>query len=231
MKVLHEKDTVELIRQNRLSIARYGDGELKLCIGRSAKSQKPDPQIVRKLRDILHSNDPRLLVGIPRIYESRTDWPTEKKAQFWQPFATLGKYKSLYDLNKVYGSAFITRPDSSGVDGKAYFDSIKELWRDRNVLLIRGENAGFDKDPSIFETAKSVKTYLGPDRDAFSAHEKILYDCLQRSDEKSVIVLSLGPAATVLAQSFTTYGRQALDLGHLGMFYAHIHPKQKVVCS
>jgi hypothetical protein len=41
----------------------------------------------------------------------------------------------------------------------------------------------------------------------------------------NLLVISLGPTATVLAADLAREGRQALDLGHLGMFYAGIHPK------
>lgn len=220
MKVLDEIQTLDYLLKNRVSLARYGDGELRLCLGRSAKLQRPTPFLAKKLRQILQNNDRSLMVGIPRIYAPR-DFPTAQKAQFWAKY-TRPPFVDLCNKDTVYGSAFITRPDSSGQIDSDYFQRVKALWRDREVLLVRGKLCGFAKDASIFETASSWRELLAPDRDAFEQYENLLISILTSTTEKTLVILSLGPTATVLASGLTGYGRQALDLGHLGMFYAKL---------
>jgi glycosyltransferase family protein len=225
MKVLTELETIQYISDNKCSIARYGDGEFKICLGAHAKFQVADLGMAKRMRTILRSNNKNLLVCVPRIYQPREDWPTQEKAQFWKPFATHKSYVNLLDNKKTYGSSFITRPDSSGQSSKAFYEAIKTLWSNKEVLLLKGEGTGFDKKPDIFETAINYKTIIGLKRDAYKQYDFLLKKALELTDENSVIVISLGPTATILAAELAECGRQALDLGHLGMFYAKIHPK------
>lgn len=224
MKILDEFTTVQWLIKHRGSIARYGDGELKLCMGRSAKSQSPNPDMQKRLRDILQKPLFNCLVGIPRIY-NRDDWPTKEKQSFWNRYSG-NQFTALYNPKIQYGSAFITRPDTnSKLDSVEYFDLIKQLWKDRSVFLYQGARTRFNKTGTFFDTAISSRTYIGPATDAFTHYLEILDFIIDSTSDDDVIVLALGPTATVLAYDLTQAGRQALDLGHLGQFYAHIHPK------
>lgn len=223
MHVLSEQGTLQYIKQYHCSIARYGDGEFKICIGNCAKSQKANINMAIELRQILQNKDLRLLTCIPRIYEPR-NWPTTKKALFWKQF-TKPTYTRLLNDNFVYGSSFITRPDSSGWSTPDFFAQVKSLWEGKRVLLVRGESVGFDKNESIFNMTQSVETILGPDRDAYKVINSLTQKILERSNEETCIVISLGPTATALASRLSKLNRWALDLGHFGMFYAS--PKWK----
>lgn len=231
MQIMDEYQTIDFIRTNRTSIARYGDGELKLCLGKSAKSQHWNLSMQTRLREILlinggSAND--CLVGIPRIHapEDKARM-SERKWSFWKSYA-VKKITALYNHDKHYGSAFITRPDAApAIDCKDYYDKVKELWRDRDVLVMHGEGTGFLKQKCLIETAKTSRVLTGPIRDAYSHHKDLVRSLLKHSSNDTIILLSLGPEATVLAFDMAMKGRQTLDLGHMGMFYAHIHPKDK----
>ena len=229
MQIMDEYQTIRYLLTNRASIARYGDGELKLCLGKSAKSQRADKDMQMRLLDILkHPDKGNCVVGIPRIYAKEDSGRmTERKWSFWCNYATKG-FLALYDTTKMYGSAFITRPDTNaGIDCKEYYDELKSIWKDRDVLVMHGEGTGFLKRMSLLDGARSYNIIHGPIRDAFTYHKLLMKGLMDNSTNKSVILLSLGPEATVLAYDLAMAGRQALDLGHLGMFYAHIHPKDK----
>ena len=229
MQIMDEYQTIHYLLANRASIARYGDGELKLCLGKSAKSQISDEMMQHRLKKILKSSDnAKCVVGIPRIY-SDGDFVrmSERKGGFWKKYSG-GRFSSLYNQNKMYGSAFITRPDAApDIDKVEYYDLVKSIWRDRDVLVMHGEGTGFLKRISILETAKTYEVMQGPIRDAFSEHYNLMTMLLNSSDPETVILLSLGPEATILAYDLAEKNRQALDLGHMGMFYAHVHPKDK----
>ena len=223
MNVLNEYRTVMHLISNRASIARYGDGELRICVGRNAKLQHYHPELSQKLKSILKSRLEKLLVAVPRIFD-RDVWPTEQKAVFWNTYSKDKKYLSLYDRNLVYGSAFITRPDSVGKEiyRDSYFDLMKVLWQGRRVLLLQGPDGSFAKSDGLFSTCSRLDIIYGPGKDAFNDYDSLLKKCLKETkpwEEEEIIVLSLGPTATVLASDLCMYGRQALDLGHLAMFY------------
>lgn len=221
-----EWETIAYLIDTGKSIARYGDGELKLCVGRSAKSQKADPEMAKRLKDILKSKDKRCLIGIPRIYSPEDSIRmSERKWSFWYKYATK-RFRILYDGNKQYGSAFITRPDTNAdIDCEEYYEEVKSIWRGRDILVVHGEGTGFLKKQSLVKDVRSCRVLVGPIVHAFSYHGKLLKTILGCSSSDMVILLSLGPEATVLAYDLAVNGRQALDLGHMGMFYAHVHPK------
>jgi glycosyltransferase family protein len=212
-KVLTELETLELLHQGR-SIARYGDGELKLCKGSSIKCQPGHPDLARRLREILKS-DSDCLVGIPRIVDR--SFMTPQKQEFWGQFVSQTQF---YEPKKVYASAFVTRPDSvpSLYTGE-YFENVKALWSGRKVILINGDNRKMDKDPSLFDTAARYDRLECQGQNAWRQHERILEICKDQPKD-TLFVLGLGPTATVLAYDLCQAGYQALDLGHIGMFYA-----------
>ncbi len=168
------------------------------------------------------------LVGIPRIYAKEDKVRmSDRKWSFWKSYA-IKKFLELYNPAKQYGSAFVTRPDAApAIDCAEYFNKVKELWKDRDVLVMHGDGTGFLKRKCLLETAATSTVLTGPIRDAYSHHQDLMRSLLNHSSNDTVILLSLGPEATVLAFDLAMKGRQALDLGHLGMFYAHIHPKDK----
>lgn len=220
--VIDEWTTITLIKRKGLSIARYGDGELKLIRGASIKCQKYDPNLSSRLKFILVS-DTKCLIGIPNIADLSAMEPL--KQQFWSNYQSKTAY---YNLNKVYVSSFITRPDSAPViDSRDYFDAVKGIWRDRRVILINGNNRRFDKDPSILDTVASWERWERPAQDAWSGYAELLAKC-QREPLDTLFVIALGPTATVLAYDLCQVGYQALDMGHIGMFYARQHPNDRI---
>lgn len=217
-QVLTERETLDRLAAGA-SIGRYGDGELKLCLGRSACAQEYNPQISARLRQVLVSNHERFIVGIPRIADrSMMD---AQKQHFWSQYMA-ERYISLYDMHKTYGSAFVTRPDSiPDLNCLEYFERVKRLWEAKDVILINGNGKRFDKDPSILENAKSVECWTYTAQNAWVFYPEILQKAAQQ-DKRTLFILALGPTATVLAFDLCGLGYQALDLGHLGMFYARL---------
>ena len=100
--VLGESATLDRVIAGA-SIARYGDGEFKICRGAGIKSQEGHPQLTERLVRILQDSG-NCLVGIPNIH-SRTP-----KAAFWGQF--MG-YARFLNETRAYVSSFITRPDSA----------------------------------------------------------------------------------------------------------------------
>ena len=57
-----------------------------------------------------------------------------------------------------------------------------------------------------------------PPENAFDKYDQILKTCLEFSKDK-LVVIALGPTATVLAYDLGVKGYQALDLGHIDIEY------------
>ena len=222
-KIMNEWETIDYLIEHRCGIARYGDGELKLCLGSSTKSHNYSPEISTRLRGILRSDRKECLVGIPRVDRVI---PTERKKHHWAKYDT-DRFNSLYLPGKVYGSAFITRFDEiPEIDCEAYWQKVRSLWQGRSVVVLQGTRKPFLKNPWIVDGATSVRVFHGPVNSAFTEYDSLMATMLAETTLNDLIILALGAAATVIAYDLSLTGRQALDLGHLGMFYARAHYSQ-----
>lgn len=194
------------------SIARFGDGELNLCRGRSSVSQQWTPEIQRELRTIAAGYIPCVLTCIPNI-AGRDRTP---RAGFWTPFRTK-EFTDFYSFSGTvrYGSSFITRPDNAPwIDRPEYWAEVRKLWANKNVAYVSGNGALF---PFIKQDAARVDEFAAPLRDAYSALDELTRALLARPYD--AVIIALGAAGTCLAARLGANGAQhALDLGHMGMF-------------
>lgn len=200
--VLGELETLRRVCEGR-SIARFGDGELKMCRDSGIKSQMPDRTLSQRLREVLRESG-ECLVGIPNI---RSDTP---KNAFW------GKYMASADLltDRPYVSAFITRPDSAPwIDTPDYWRTLESLWVGQDVTLVRGSTKSLVAEDLV--GARRVTEIVGPRQHAWAEYQSLL----ERIGRPTRAILCLGPTATVMAVDLCARGVHAIDLGHMGLFY------------
>lgn len=67
-KVLSIKDSLSYILKHRISISRYGDGEILLMEGYPIGFQKEDAALARRLREIARNPIPQHRVCIPDVF-------------------------------------------------------------------------------------------------------------------------------------------------------------------
>ena len=203
------------------SIARYGDGEFNLVRGGNCVSQRMVPGIQVELQNILHSKDPNLLVAIPRL-----DKRSPKNVNWLKCCAQYGSYLK---HSKQYYSAFITRPDSAPwISTPSYYDFIESLWKGQEVTFVGNGQRSLTADFLMETGARSVH-YVECDY----AHTYPRIDALERACLKPMgnekprrVLLCAGPTATCLAARLSRQGVQAIDLGHIGMWWrAYDNPK------
>lgn len=222
-----EWETLREIVAKRRSIARGGDGEWKIARGASIKSQDADPELARRIREVLRSDDERLLVGIPNIW-SGVRLPHDK-ARFWAAWRN-DRLTGLLEPGKLYWSAFITRPDSApDIGGEDYWQLMRSAWSGRQALLVTGSGKG-QRFLAMMDNAERADLQLAPRQNAWARYGEILTSCLDwfAQAPDGVAILSLGPTATVLAHDLAARGCQALDLGHAACFAAKQSPKELI---
>lgn len=206
--VLSEAETLRLVLEG-WSLARYGDGEFKLCYGGDIKSQKGDPALAKRLREILLSSGETCLVGIPNLHA-----PTKP---FWDQFRT-DRITRLFDMRRVYGSAFVSRPDSAPwIHNPTYWKQVESLWKGRNVTLVRG--SGKSLTASVLSpSAASVNEIVCARQHAWAERAELL----EKIGRPERVLLCCGPTATVLAVELAAKGVHAIDLGHIGMWFKRL---------
>jgi len=98
------------------------------------------------------------------------------------------------------------------------FELLKEIWKDRDVILIEGDKSRLGIGNDLFDGAKSVKRILAPARDAFGKYDEII-EAACKQDKEALYLIALGPTATILAYDLHKTGRQAVDVGHVDVEY------------
>jgi hypothetical protein len=206
-QVWSETVTLDIAHEGK-SLARFGDGELKLALGASAKSQAWHRELGPALKAVLIETRGPCLPCIPNIDTFRGP-----KEPFWQAYRS-PRYTQLYDKAATYGSAFVTRPDSAPhIDQPAYWERVIDLWRGKDVVLVRGSEKSLTAERLV--GAHEVREIVGPRQHAWAEHREI-FERLKR--ETRPVLMCLGATATVLAHRLAHEGVHALDLGHIGMF-------------
>jgi glycosyltransferase family protein len=136
-------------------------------------------------------------------------------------FQNREKWMLYVNKRKTYGNSLITRPYMSYKDKSSSFDrfeKLKKLWFGRNVTIIEGSQSFIGVGNDLLSNANSIKRIIAPSIDAFEVYEKII-ESSSMIDKEDLILLALGPTATILAHDLTEKGYQALDIGHIDVEY------------
>jgi hypothetical protein len=189
------------------SLARIGDGELKLLEGKEYVRQKRNPSLTRELRAWVHA--PACPIGLPTMD------PAGPKAANWERYRErfLNYFKA--GDGREYLSAFISRPDSAPwIDTSSYEAAVRRLWAGRRAVVVA--HAGHPLLPVVAADARSVMHIECRTHEAYAQIEDLERAVLRAGVD--IALLSCGPTATCLAQRLAGRGLQAIDCGRLGHF-------------
>lgn len=215
-------ETLDKIIANNHSVSRFGDGEFGIMSGKSIIFQQYSKELCKRLNEIIKSNNSNCLICIPNVFDDM-DWCEEKPRKYWEHYLNLNinKIYKMIDKDKVYYDALVTRLYMDQIDKSKVLDrfkKIKQLWSDRDIVLVEGEKSRLGIGNDLFQNVKSIERILCPCKDAFSEYRKIL-DEVKKHDKSKLILIALGPTATVLAYDLATVGYQAVDIGHIDIEY------------
>lgn len=224
------EETIDEIVTNKRSIARFGDGEIKLAAGKDISFQKNSKRIAKKMKEVLSSDIDGLMIGIADIFGNYEKYDDETN-RYWKKH--LERFRGVWYRNlikgKKYYNASMTR-QYIGLrhkeESKEIFEHIKKIWDGRNVVIIEGEMSRLGVGNDLLDNAKSIRRILGPSKQAFSKYDEILKEA-EKLDKDVLILLALGPAATCLAYDLHKLGYQAVDIGHVDVEYEWYRMKAK----
>lgn len=210
-KQLSIVDTLDLVAREGLSIARFGDGEMKCMLtNRGISFQRHDWKLMRDLRRICTNSPDSLLACFPTIMAENPFW-SDFWSEYW--FKLRGFLK-----DPVYGDSFVSRPQAFKTEGPELVDLWKSIWDDLKVCFVTGKGSRMDVSHEIFNNVKSTSTVLSKNSNAYDDLDNILRACDEKTDV-DIFIIALGPAGTVLAYELALRGRRALDVGHLNNSY------------
>ena len=224
-RICSVEDTCEEIISKKCSMSRYGDGEFEIILGQKAVYQKNDNNLAERLREILLTNLDNHIVALADDYGAMRQLREENKGTI-RRYMTEEKRKSHYDLlnmEKQYYNAYISRPyviypHEEREKAEQRFRNLKRIWEDQEVLLVEGDRTRMGVGNDLFDNARQIKRLIAPNENAFDVYEEI-YRASLRHGEGKLILIALGPAATVLAYDLAKEGYWAIDIGHLDLEY------------
>lgn len=214
--VLTEDETIDAVLAGR-SLARIGDGEIKLARGSSIKAQTFNRDLQGYMRQVCRgSGDGPCMVAIPRV-ASGPPMPFERNG--YKNFCLQPQHVAFYAPG-VYGSQLVTRPDCAPhIDCPEYWAKIISIWAGRDVVLVRG--SGKSLLPENLGAASSVEEIKAEPVEAWADAEG--YFQRLRGETRRVL-LCVGATGTALAWRLAHEGVHAIDLGGIGRFMrASVH--------
>lgn len=231
LRIMGTTRTIRYIKKTCCSISRFGDGELKIMVNAPCadiRFQRNDPKLAIKLKNIFQKEHENLLICMPHSMNGTVGMKNFAK-EYWLAWSKANQIpvvewiwkNSKKGKDSVFGDSLMTRPymdRNNDYLANKVFSTFKELWDQRSVLIIEGEQTRMGVGNDLFDNVKSVKRILAPSENAFDHFEKII-KAIQENWHGELILLALGPTASVLAADLADLGMRALDVGHLDIEY------------
>lgn len=223
-KVMSSDETIDYILKNKVSIGRYGDGELDSLLGDDLKFQKANAELSRKLKEV--KTDEKFLTCIPNIFEKKyfnRKLLTKLEYNFWFKHKLLHEHTwKKYFRKQVCGDAFVSRfyiryNDKSHVPET--IEKLQKVWDKRNLIIVEGENSKIGCENDLLSNANSIRRIIGPSFNAYDYYDEIMNAVKSNYHENDLVLIALGPTATVMAYDLSRENIQALDLGHFDIEY------------
>ena len=226
VQVRNSEKLLQQILKEHASLSRFGDGEFSIMLHEERPwFQKPDLKLAERLQSVLHGNVPNLLLAIADNY-GNLDKYTEDGATAIRDYQLENHHRErileMLDESRDYYDAYVTRPYLIYRD-KRWSEQIFDLWKQvfagRDILLVEGRFSRFGYGSNLLAGAASVRRILAPEKDAFQQYDRILESIRQHAGATDLVLISLGPTATVLAADVAKSGIQAIDVGQLDNEY------------
>lgn len=211
-------ETIDAIVKGHKSICRFGDGEFKLMEGEDIPFQKGGPEIAKRLHEVFASDNPNVAIGIHSCLFRIPDnvLPVVKLFYYLKSNHYRHQVARLVNPGTVYYSAEFTQLYMlyEDYDFESYYRKMARIWNKRDVTVICGRGIMDKITHNIFASAASVEYLYAPAQNAFNDYAELLKQAKQ-IDKSRLVVIILGPTATVLAYDLALCGYQALDFGHI----------------
>ena len=230
LSIMSTQKTIDYIINNRCAISRFGDGELQLMLNKDASIgfQDTNALLSQRLRDVFQKPPSNLLICMPR-YMNSTRGCTPVCRKYWRDWGVYGDMhqrtvefiRSKIGRKYCFGDALLTRPYIDQLNppkAQKTFASLRRIWEGRNLLFIEGNKTRLGIGNDLFSNAHSIKRIIAPPTNAFDVYGELVSTVISlHSDE--LVLIALGPTATVLAADLAYQGIQALDIGHVDIEY------------
>lgn len=215
-KFLRGQETLDYLRERKKSFIRLGDGEMAILYGFDVYFQRYSDGLRDALLKILaeYDQDGPYLLGLPIDFIERLSKDRFSQDKTLKCFKLSEAFlRDKLKKNNVYGDSLLFWDNL-----KKDWDFFKPLWEGKTAVLVGSMSKYFQKDD--FPGASESFIVETPQKDAFEELGRIKDDVnkLEASKkiekDKTVILVSLGPAAKPLAYDLSREGWIVYDTGH-----------------
>lgn len=236
LSIMNSMDSIRYILKHKCSVSRFGDGEFLVILGKGNGFQDPNKKLKKLLITVLSSNVENHMIGLPLPLKDLSNL-NEYPNFFWRNFTaknfwSIKKYINYHAqyLNTQLSRFYIDYKDKSHCELQLRL--LKEIWDDRDIVIVEGIETRSGVGNDLFNNAKSVKRILGPAKNAVDKYDDMLNAIKSNVNKSTLVLLSYGMTATVLAYDLAKLGYWAIDLGHLDLEYEwflHNAKEKKVI--
>lgn len=213
-KQLSLEETMIKLANSETSMARFGDGEMKLMLKPEFRLafQPNSPELMKDLKATISEPVDGLMVCMPQFHRDQ-HW-----AGIWAD--VWDQMSPLLSGQESYGNSHVSRPVLFRLLGDTGVEMWRSVWAGKDVKLITGKGSRFDMLPALFDSSASISRFDSLAIDAYSDTERLL-DKGQLGDP-DLFLLALGPTGTTLARELASRGKRVLDIGHLSASYQNV---------
>lgn len=224
LKVLNETETVNVLKNNPKSFTRYGDGEVSLMRGEDSAFQVYDPELAKKMKEILIRKRDNLYVGLNSSYFQSPTKYSERNRKFYRLYGTSYRryFNAVCDLENTYLDAccfggYFRQGDQFDLD--KHFTQVRDLFKGKNLTIVCGEGILDELEFDLFGLAASKRMIGAPRKNAFSQYDMLINRITASTPKDNLICIILGMTATALAADLADQGYIAWDIGHAAKDY------------
>ncbi len=224
-KIRSSEKLLEYIIRNRVSLCRFGDGEFEIMRKKERPwFQRVDKNLSERLMDIIHSDNRNVVIAIADNF-GNLDRYTENAANAIRQYLfgnTRREIMDFFETDRFYFDAYVSRPYliyKNKSHAKIIFEMFKKIWSKKKLLIIEGKNSKIGVGNDLFENTKNIRRIICPEKNAFDFYEDILNSVKKHIEGDELVLISLGPTATVLAYDLGISGVQTLDIGQIDNEY------------
>lgn len=220
--MLSVEETLDLVIEKRYSVSRNGDGELNLMMGDAIDFQHTDKRLERLLKEALNARIDRYLSCLPDVFVDCSRFNDNARTYFESYLRTKRFFYYHFAQAPVYGDALISRFYIDFKDKSRSWHQVemmKKIWENRDVVLVEGKDSRLGVNNDLFDGARSLRRILGPAIDAFDVYDDLMAKVKDVAECNALILLALGPTATVMAYELAKDGYWAVDIGHIDIEY------------
>ena len=222
--VKSDKDLLDKLIVHHCSLGRFGDGEFELLNENERPwFQEKNSELAKKLKEVISSDDEYFLVAISDFFGSLENYTKNTqydiRVYLVKEREKITKYIS---PDKEYYDAYVTRcylQRSNKNLAKDIFDLWKKVWDNKKIAIVEGPYVRNGINNDLFDNASSISRIICPYKNAFERYDEIISFIKRNIDKEVIILISLGPTATVMAYDLFKCGYQAIDLGQLDNEY------------